>query len=61
MLFILDKRVLLGIGIGLILGVIFMSYYQFTISVSDSQIEERARGLGMHFDNECKAIFKGED
>lgn len=61
MVFLFDKKVLLGIGIGLIIGTILMSFYQFSISISDSQIEERARGLGMHFNNECKAIFRGED
>ena len=38
-----------------------MTFHQYTISVSDSQIEERARALGMHYQGECKAIFKGED
>lgn len=61
MVFLFDKKVLLGIGIGLIIGTIVMGFYQFSIGISDSQIEERARKMGMHFDNECKAIFRGED
>jgi len=51
---------LLGIGIGLILGVIFMFIYKYETTISDYRIEEKARALGMHFDGECKAIF-GKD
>lgn len=61
MLFLMDKKILLGIGIGLVLGVIFMFGYKYTASLSDSQIEEKARGLGMIYENERKAILKGED
>ena len=56
----MDKKILLGVGIGLILGVIFMLGYKSTISLSDSQIEERARDLGMIYKSEQKAIFSGE-
>jgi len=35
--------------------------YKYTISISDSQIEEKARGLGMIYESESKSIFKGED
>lgn len=56
----MDKKILLGVGIGLILGVIFMLGYKSTISLSDSQIEERARNLGMIYKSEQKAIFSGE-
>jgi len=59
--FPLDKRICLGIGIGLVLGVIFMFGYKYTSTLSDSQIEERARGLGMIYENESKAILKGEN
>ena len=56
----MDRRICLGIGIGLVLGVIFMFGYKYTVNLSDSQIEEKARGLGMIYENESKAIFKGE-
>ena len=59
--FLLDKRICLGIGIGLVLGVIFMFGYKYTATFSDSQIEERARSLGMIYENESKAILKGEN
>lgn len=45
----------------MILGVLFMFGYEYTSTLSDSQIEERARGLGMIYENESKAILKGED
>ena len=35
--------------------------YKYTIDFSDSQIEEKARGLGMIYESESKSIFKGED
>lgn len=57
----MDKKILLGIGIGLVLGVIFMFGYKYTASLSDSVIEEKARGLGMIYENERKAVLKGED
>ncbi|SFC61736.1 hypothetical protein SAMN05421842_10668 [Clostridium uliginosum] len=50
-----DRKILFGIGIGLVLGVTFMFVYEYNISISDSQIEEKARNLGMHYSNECKA------
>ncbi|WP_207669013.1 hypothetical protein [Clostridium chromiireducens] len=51
----------MGIGIGLVLGVICMFGYKYTASLSDSQIEEKARGLGMIYESERKSILKGED
>lgn len=35
--------------------------YKYTSSLSDSQIEEKARGLGMIYESERKSILKGED
>ena len=37
-----------------------MLSYDYTTSISDAEIEERARGLGMHTKDECKVFF-GED
>jgi len=54
----MDKRICLGIGIGLILGVICMFGYKYTLNLSDSQIEEKARDLGMIYENESKALSK---
>lgn len=34
--------------------------YKYENSLTDAQIEERARGLGMHYDGECKVLF-GKD
>lgn len=57
----MDKKIILGIGMGLVLGVICMFGYTYTINLSDSQIEEKARDLGMIYESESKSIFKGED
>ena len=35
--------------------------YKYEANLSDSKIEEKARNLGMHYDSECKTIFKGKD
>ena len=57
----MDKKILFGIGIGLVLGVIFMFGYKYTSNFSDSQIEEKARALGMIYESESKSILKGAD
>lgn len=56
----MDRKILLGVGIGLVLGVAFMIGYKSTIGLSDRQIEDKARNLGMIYKNEQKAIFSGE-
>ena len=56
----MDKKILLGVGIGLILGVIFMLTYKSTIGLSDSEIENRARDMGMIYKSEQKTIFNEE-
>lgn len=61
MIFLIDSKVLFGIGIGLILGVIIMFGYKYNNNLSDSQIEEKARALGMIYGDERKSILKGED
>lgn len=44
----------------MILGAIFMWGYKSTIGLSDSQIENRAREMGMIYKSEQKTIFNGE-
>ena len=56
-----DRKILFGIGIGLILGVLFMMGYEYKLSISDAVIEEKARSLGMHYEGECKALFERND
>ena len=50
----------MGVGIGLVLGVAFMIGYKSTIGLSDRQIEDKARNLGMIYKSEQKALFSGE-
>lgn len=45
----------------MILGVIIMFGYKYNNNLSDSQIEEKARALGMIYGDERKSILKGED
>ena len=56
----MDRKILLGVGIGLVLGVAFMIGYKSTIGLSDRQIEDKARNLGMIYKSDQKAIFSGE-
>ena len=51
----------MGIGIGIIIGTTFMFGYSYNDSISDANIEEKARALGMHYEGECKALFEGEN
>lgn len=44
----------------MVLTSIFMSLYNNTNGISDSEIEERARNLGMHYSDECKVLFEEE-
>ena len=38
-----------------------MLRYNYVSTLTDAQIEERARGLGMHTKDDCKVIFEGDD
>lgn len=33
----------------------------YSASLSDAEIEEKARGLGMHTDDDCKVFFEGNE
>lgn len=49
---------MLGIGIGLIVATLIMSGVKITTNISDTEIEKRARGLGMDYPSEFKVIDK---
>ena len=51
----------MGIGIGLVLGTSLMFTYEYSNSMTDAKIEEKATGLGMHTKDECKVFFKGDE
>ncbi|AYE33410.1 hypothetical protein [Clostridium septicum] len=59
--FFTDRKVLLGIGIGMVLSTILMFGYKHNGTLSNDKVEEKARALGMHYDDECKVIFKGDE
>ncbi|MDV4149683.1 hypothetical protein R0131_02430 [Clostridium sp. AL.422] len=44
----------------MVISTIIMFSYSYNIQLSNDKIEEKARGLGMHYNDECKALF-GED
>ena len=41
------------------LGTSIMFTYEYSNSMTDAKIEEKARGLGMHTKDECKVFFYG--
>lgn len=57
MVFLCDKKILIGIGIGIIIGTLSMTGFSLNDALSRSQIEEKAKGYGMHYSDECKVIF----
>lgn len=55
---VIDKKVLIGIGIGMILATIIILIFNQNTKMSDAEIEKAARGLGMHYESECKSLIK---
>lgn len=55
--FFSDKKLLIGIGIGILIGCFSMIFSNYETEISKGKIEQNARGYGMHYDNECKVIF----
>lgn len=45
----------------MVLTAILMFGYEYKGQISNDKIEEAARGLGMHYDDECKVLFKGDE
>lgn len=55
-----DRKVLVGIGIGMILTSLVSLGFNKTTYMSDLEIEEKARTMGMHYEDEFKAFFEGD-
>lgn len=58
--FFSDRKILIGIGIGMIITSILMTAFGYN-NISNDKIEEKARALGMHYEDECKVLFEGEE
>lgn len=58
--FLSDRKILIGIGIGMIITSILMTAFGYN-NISNDKIEEKARALGMHYEDECKVLFEGEE
>ena len=52
-----DKKVLIGIGIGLIVGSSSIFFSEYSAELSKSSIEKNAKNYGMHYEDECKVFF----
>lgn len=56
--FLSDRKVLLGIGIGLVLATSIMIQVKIQYQMSKSQIEQKARSMGMQYPEDMKVINK---
>ncbi len=45
----------------MIITSIVMFGFNNKTQLSDNEIEEKARNLGMHFSDECKVLFEGDE
>lgn len=45
----------------MIITSVILSTFSYGNDISDDKIEERARGLGMHYEDECKVLFDEEE
>lgn len=52
-----DRKLLLGIGIGLVIGVTSMTGVKINYSLSDYEVEKRAHSMGMKYPEEVKVII----
>lgn len=56
-----DRKVLFGIGIGILISVSLFIIFKPNTIMSDSQVEMRAREMGMNYPSEIKVLdIKGE-
>ncbi|HAK42914.1 MAG TPA: hypothetical protein DCM59_09755 [Clostridium sp.] len=53
-----DRKILFGIGMGIILGVLFTIPIKIDYKLSDGEIEIQARKLGMSYPDEIKIKIK---
>lgn len=53
-----DRKILFGIGIGIIIGVIFTMSTKLNYNLSDGMIEIRAKKLGMSYPEDIKIDIK---
>lgn len=59
--FLCDRKILAGIGIGLIIGVVSMLGFKYNTSLTRAQIEEKAKGYGMDYPSEFKVLNSDKD
>lgn len=44
----------------MIIASVLMSAFGYN-NISNDKIEEKARALGMHYEDECKVLFEGDE
>lgn len=54
--FFSDRKVLLGVGVGMIIGTTIMINAKIRVNLSQYQIEMKAREYGMEYKDEYKVI-----
>lgn len=56
-----DKKILMGIGIGIIIATLTLLCSGTNKKMSHAEIEKAARALGMHYEHECTVLFDQEN
>lgn len=54
--FLSDRKLLIGIGIGIVMATFVMVGTKINYQMSKTQIEDKARGMGMIYPEETKVI-----
>ncbi|WP_055071298.1 hypothetical protein [Clostridium massiliamazoniense] len=52
----LDRNLFIGIAVGILISVTFMSFD--SKNLDKGEIEKKAMSYGMHYEDQCKVIFK---
>jgi uncharacterized membrane protein YciS (DUF1049 family) len=56
--FLSDRKILIGIGIGMIIATLVMGGVKINLQMSNAEVEKKARGLGMDYPTEFKVLEK---
>lgn len=57
--FLSDKKLLVGIGIGIIISAVIMTGVKINYNVSETEIYKKAKNMGMDYPDNFKVIDKG--
>ena len=53
-----DRKILLGIGIGIVISSLILSAIKLSYNLSDYEVEKKALKMGMKYPDDVKVIYK---